>query len=151
MKFSLLLIVLTSFFYSCSKSLDAVPETTRKSTLGSRSLVRKLDSAVLTVTIEPVIACYSYANGAIPRPCDISVEIRCELSRPIQSIVTIELAGPARLDIPGRPSTTQFRLALIMAPGTRKVIITTKPSSKDSQYASDTYTITNVSVHKLVH
>jgi hypothetical protein len=150
MKLLLLFFVFSSVLFSCSKSLEIPPETIKTTTSATRTLVRNLDSTVLTVTIAPVVVCYSYANGSFPRPCDAFVEITCTLSRPIQASVSVKLmcsdkAGTTASG--GIPSQIGFQ----MAPNTKQVVTRENLNGYTKEYATDMYSISSVSVYKMIH
>lgn len=88
MKYLLILIL----FASCSKAVG-IPGTQKANTVfTSPSLEQQLDGTMLTVTMEPVVTCYSYADGEPQKPCDIFIEVTCTLSNSIAHSVSIELA-----------------------------------------------------------
>jgi hypothetical protein len=152
MKLPLLLFVLTSFLFSCTKSLDTPPEMIKTNTTGiSRSLVRDLDSTVLTVTIAPVVVCYSYASGSAPRPCDTFLEIRCELSRPIWASVSLELTGSSNKQIVLGSAMVLPMIGFHLAPNIKQFIIRENINGRSKEYVTETYSITSVSVYNMIN
>jgi hypothetical protein len=150
MKPYLLFFVLTSFLFSCTKSLDITPEIIKTTTSGSRSLVRNLDSAVLTVTITSVVVCYSYEIGSAPRPCDEFIDIRCELSRPIQASVLVKLTGSKKQGVSGN-AVVLSETGFCLAPNTKQITAREKLNGNSKEYAMGMYTISGVSVYKMVN
>jgi hypothetical protein len=150
MKLLLLFFVFSSLLFSCSKSLDIPPETIKTTTSAMRTLVRNLDSTVLTVTITPVVVCYSYANGSFPRPCDAFIEITCKLSRPIQASVSVKLMCSDKA-VTATSDMGASQIGFHMAPNTKQVVIRENLNGRSKEYATDMYSISSVSVYKMIH
>ncbi len=136
--------------FSCNKSLDKPVETEKRTTLRVSDLVRNLDSTVLTISLVPEVVCYSYPNGSVPRPCDIFVEIRCVLSRPIRAGINVELT---RSNTTGMLKYTvePAMIGLYIAPNTRQISFRTTLSNKNNQAVTDTYRISSLFVYNLIN
>ncbi len=87
---SLLVICL---FCSCTKSFVEQPVTIENNTkkTESETLIRNINGTTLTVTMTPEVVCYSYKDGETPKPCNIFVDLTCELSGPINGTVMVEI------------------------------------------------------------
>jgi hypothetical protein len=109
---------------SCTKSVteqnnsDLVKTTT--SVLQSKYLIKDLGNTVLTITMEPVVTCYSYANGQTPKPCDIFVSATCTLSNPVNTSikVVIEKTNIAEEDKNTSNNVTTTTMVVNLAPNT---------------------------------
>ena len=149
-------------FFSCTKTVEnniAVdnPSLSKQTNTALQSiyLVKDLDSTKLTITLNPVVSCYSYKNGETPKPCNILIDINCVLSKPVQGFIKIEIekvndngankAGAGNLD----PS--QHAIVFNIAPNTTHITLSSTFTNPNNQDVVDTYRIAHVTVYNIVN
>jgi hypothetical protein len=155
----LLSLLLIGLFFSCTKSIDNIqplPQTSQlkqtDQTLSSKYLVRELAGTTLAITMDPVVTCYGYRNGEQPKPCDITIEITCTLSNPIDKGISIEVQKITDVDIKkdkGNAGAASQATAVMLniAPHTTKVTLKTNLSNPDNQDIADLFRLGNVMLY----
>ena len=141
-------------FTACTKSVDSVDTITIVSTVtkfASKALVRDLgNNTLLTITMIPVVTCYSYKNGEIPKPCTILLDVNCTLSKPINRWLKIEinrsLCEQWKLGQSILPS-----LVINMASNTTNSSMTSNFTNQDNITVPDIYSIGEVSMFDMVY
>ena len=137
-------VVIAFLLVSCSKSIENSTIINKNSNvLASPFLVRDLDSTILSITLEPNVECYSFQNGATPRPCNIYVYATVQLSKPLVSELHIELKRENVGD--------NAAVVLVIAPYTQKTILNTGFSNHDNQDVPDNVRIGKITVVPVKH
>jgi hypothetical protein len=75
---------------SCTKSVDVQPVVKTNATY---SLEKRIDGSTVRVVLEPILVCYSYKNGQIPKPCDIFVEATVYITPKLTNHLEIALTN----------------------------------------------------------
>lgn len=105
-------IFISLSFFSCVKEINTPSETLRTTnSTEKKNWVINLDSSILTVTINPVLSCYSYANNEAPRPCDVDMELSCSLTRPIAAAIRVEVEKKSIMEITQSTSNSANAIA----------------------------------------
>lgn len=97
MKKLIQLSFLTAVMYltGCTKEVtyplaDVITGTQTEIGMGY-TLVKDLDSTVLTIEITPAITCYTYKYGQPLKPCDIRIYFNCNLTKPVNEWLRIDI------------------------------------------------------------
>ena len=137
-------LVIVFLLVSCSKSVENSAIVQKNSNvLASPLLVRDLDSTLLSITLEPNVVCYSYRNGATPRPCNIFVYATVHLSKPLKSSLHIELKRENLND--------EAQVVLVIAPNSLVTELNTGFSNHDNQDVPDNVRIVKITVVPVKH
>lgn len=132
-------LVIAFLFFSCTKSIDNTPVTHQNNNvLNSSNLVQDLGNTIVSISLEPLVQCYSYQNGEIPKPCDIFVYATVKLSKPIDSRLKIELIRQNLNDYSS--------VIMIIAPNTASVVLNTGFQNQNNQDVPDIMRIRNIAV-----
>ena len=146
-------LLIMFLFFSCAKKAEQLLLSGQTTTLQSRFIIKNLDSTTLTITMDPVVTCYSYRNGETPKPCDIFITITCELSRPLKGTIKIEVEKRNQQEIhpgsEGQPISPA--MVLSMMHNTTRSIFKTTLSNPDTQNVSDLIQVSNITVYSLVN
>jgi hypothetical protein len=141
-------------FTACTKNVDTVNPTTITETVTkfvSKSMVRDLgNNTVLTVTMTPVITCYSFKNGEIPKPCTIFIDITCALSKPISRWLKIEI-NRTLSDTWKLGQSTLPSIVINMASNTEQSSMKSNFTNQDNVTVPDIYSIGEVSMFDMVY
>lgn len=145
-------------FLSCTKSADDHTTLTDQivkktnTTLESKYLVKDLGITTVTITLDPMVTCYTYRNGQTPKPCDIFIDITCTLSKPISGAITVELTKLNTLEMERMPtSETNGNIVLVIAPNTTKITMSSKMTNPNNQNIPDLFRMVNVTITQPKH
>ena len=151
-------LVIIFLFFSCIKSVDNPAsmddERIKKTntTLESKYLIKDLGITILTITLDPMVTCYTYRNGQIPRPCDIFVDISCTLSKPITSAIRVELSKLNIMEMERAPNAREVEsVVLIIAPNTTKITMKSTLTNLNNQHIPDIFRLDNVTIYQPKH
>ncbi len=155
-------LAIAFLFCACTKSaIEPVayqtptePAKTTNTTLQSTYLVKNLGMTSLTIKIIPVITCYSYGINEAPRPCTITLETTCELSKPINAAVRIEIkklndAGIKKAGTGTVASAleTGSVVMVTLAPNATRMVFTSTTNNSANSNVSDMFTLGRVSIY----
>ncbi|MBV9988543.1 MAG: hypothetical protein JO301_12755 [Chitinophagaceae bacterium] len=146
------------FLYcSCSKQVasPAAGQAEVKAVQDTRSMIKDLDSTVLTLKLVPLVQCASYPNGGALIPCKITVQMICELSKPIAATIKAEVLKSDAVEQPesghaGGAEPDPLKIVLILAPNTTRASFVTDFSNPDNNTVADLYRLGAVSAYRKV-
>ncbi|MEO8175000.1 MAG: hypothetical protein ABI581_18030 [Sediminibacterium sp.] len=135
---------------TCSKEVNRPLVFETESSTPVYTLSRDLGITTLSVTLVPVVTCYSYGRGETPKPCDIFIEITFHLSKPIENRLMVELVK-ARPDDWGNKELTggsdSSMLVFDISPGTQTATFKTSFRNPDNYHISGLFTFGQIFIY----
>jgi hypothetical protein len=146
------IVIISLFLFSCTKTTEIIqtPETRQIHTvLQSSNLVKDLGATILIITIEPVLTCYGVRPGEVARPCDILLEVKCTLTKPINSTIKLELSKLVKVDAQ-KAGETRPVLKVDIAPNTQEIVFKSLIANSSSEIP-DIFRISDVRIYNKVN
>ena len=131
---------------ACTKSIHTPDQSEKPVTeplaihtndvLESAALTRDLGPAILKITAEPNVVCYSYQNGEAPKPCNIFVAFNCSLSNPLDRYVKVEIVRTNMVTNDKNDAAVEplAKMVIIIAPHTTKFTLVSGMTTTDNNH-----------------
>lgn len=145
------LILASGIAISCTKTAQT-SQAVQHVTKGITSVIEKKfsvegeDSVDFTITANPSVICTSYGNNQSPTSCEINIDFKCQLSRPVNSYVRIELERTNEPELKKqKDKDPDPRSDDLPDPGAR-VVLVMAPNTTSKTFSSNLQNINNLAV-----